>query len=83
MRAVVGDGIGIVYWEPAWISTGCRTRWATGSSRKNAALFDNESSNPHKGGDFLSHDYSALPGADELFGASKLAFDKIQSLANK
>jgi arabinogalactan endo-1,4-beta-galactosidase len=33
-------GIGVVYWEPAWVSTKCRTRWAQGSDWENAAFFD-------------------------------------------
>ncbi len=33
-------GIGVVYWEPAWLSTKCRTRWAQGSDWENAAFFD-------------------------------------------
>jgi arabinogalactan endo-1,4-beta-galactosidase len=33
-------GLGIVYWEPAWISSSCKNRWGTGSSWENAALFD-------------------------------------------
>ncbi|HEY6125161.1 MAG TPA: glycosyl hydrolase 53 family protein [Steroidobacteraceae bacterium] len=24
-------GVGVVYWEPAWVSTSCATRWGTGS----------------------------------------------------
>ena len=34
-------GEGIVYWEPAWVSTGCNTQWAQGSHWDNATLFDN------------------------------------------
>ena len=33
-------GVGVVYWEPAWVSTKCRTRWAQGSDWENAAFFD-------------------------------------------
>lgn len=33
-------GIGVVYWEPAWVSTRCKTRWGTGSNWENAAWFD-------------------------------------------
>ncbi|ESQ84802.1 hypothetical protein AEAC466_07020 [Asticcacaulis sp. AC466] len=33
-------GQGVVYWEPAWVSTKCRTRWAQGSDWENAAFFD-------------------------------------------
>ena len=41
MRAVTGNGgLGIVYWEPAWISSSCKTRWGQGSHWENATLFD-------------------------------------------
>ena len=33
-------GVGVVYWEPSWISTSCKTRWGRGSNWENAALFD-------------------------------------------
>lgn len=33
-------GAGVVYWEPAWVSTKCATRWGTGSHWENATLFD-------------------------------------------
>lgn len=33
-------GSGIVYWEPAWISTSCSTRWGQGSHWENATFFD-------------------------------------------
>jgi len=33
-------GVGVVYWEPAWLSTKCKTRWGQGSNWENAALFD-------------------------------------------
>ena len=36
-------GDGIIYWEPAWVSTGCNTLWGKGSHWDNATLFDNNS----------------------------------------
>lgn len=33
-------GIGLLYWEPAWISTHCKTQWGTGSHWENATFFD-------------------------------------------
>ena len=36
-------GHGIIYWEPAWVSTGCNTLWGKGSHWDNATLFDNNS----------------------------------------
>jgi arabinogalactan endo-1,4-beta-galactosidase len=35
-------GSGVVYWEPAWVSTGCETQWVTGSSWDNATFFDHD-----------------------------------------
>jgi len=33
-------GEGLIYWEPAWVSTGCSTQWAQGSHWDNSTLFD-------------------------------------------
>ena len=33
-------GQGLIYWEPAWVSTNCKTLWGTGSHWDNATLFD-------------------------------------------
>ncbi len=35
-----GGGEGVIYWEPAWISTDCGTRWGDGSHWDNATFFD-------------------------------------------
>lgn len=40
-QAVVdAGGNGVVYWEPAWVSTTCRTPWGRGSGWDNATFFD-------------------------------------------
>lgn len=33
-------GIGVVYWEPAWVSSSCRTPWGQGSHQEHATFFD-------------------------------------------
>lgn len=33
-------GEGLIYWEPAWVSTDCSTPWGQGSHWDNATLFD-------------------------------------------
>ena len=54
-------GLGIVYWEPAWISTPCYTLWGQGSPWENATFFDfRDQNNLHEGIEFLSVEY-ALP----------------------
>ena len=35
-------GEGLVYWEPAWVSTDCSTLWGQGSHWDNATLFDHD-----------------------------------------
>ena len=51
-------GLGIIYWEHAWISTRCQTRWGRGSHWENAALFEFKRSELHEGEDFLSHEFA-------------------------
>lgn len=33
-------GLGVIYWEPAWVSTRCKTLWDRGSHWENASFFD-------------------------------------------
>lgn len=33
-------GEGLIYWEPAWVSTNCNTLWGQGSHWDNSTLFD-------------------------------------------
>ena len=54
---VDNGGIGTVYWEPAWVSTQCKTRWGTGSNWENAAWFDLRSHDALPAFEFLRHDY--------------------------
>lgn len=35
-------GEGLIYWEPAWVSTSCQTQWGQGSHWDNATLFDHD-----------------------------------------
>ncbi|WP_158548489.1 glycoside hydrolase family 53 protein [Parvularcula marina] len=54
---ISNDGQGVVYWEPAWVTNSCSTRWGTGSHWENAAFFDYDGMNAHSGFDFFSADY--------------------------
>jgi arabinogalactan endo-1,4-beta-galactosidase len=38
-------GTGVIFWEPAWVSTPCRTPWGQGSSHDHVAFFDPENTN--------------------------------------
>lgn len=39
-QVITGGGSGIMYWEPAWISSGLKDKWGTGSSWENNTFFD-------------------------------------------
>lgn len=55
---ISNGGLGVVYWEPAWVSTKCSTRWGQGSHWENATFFDfNNNNELHQGIDFLSYAY--------------------------
>jgi arabinogalactan endo-1,4-beta-galactosidase len=58
-QAVVsGGGVGVVYWEPAWITSQTRDLWGQGSSWENTTFFD--------------FDGNALPSIDYTKHAYKL-----------
>lgn len=40
-----GGGAGVVYWEPAWISSSAKTPWGQGSHWDNATFFDASNKN--------------------------------------
>jgi arabinogalactan endo-1,4-beta-galactosidase len=37
-----GGGVGVIYWEPAWISSQMKDLWGTGSAWENSAFYDFE-----------------------------------------
>ncbi len=51
-------GLGVIYWEPAWVSTECFTLWGQGSHWENATFFDFRQGNAlHEGIEYLRHAY--------------------------
>jgi arabinogalactan endo-1,4-beta-galactosidase len=55
-HVINGGGSGVMYWEPAWISSALRDRWGQGSSWENNALFD-FNGNVLPGMDFMKYRY--------------------------
>lgn len=52
------QGLGVIYWEPSWVSTECSTRWGNGSHWENANFFDfNNNVNANGGIQFLEQNY--------------------------
>ena len=51
-----GGGLGIIYWEPAWISSNLKDLWGTGSSWENCTFFNFEG-DKIKGMDYMKVNY--------------------------
>lgn len=51
-------GIGVVYWEPAWVSSACSTPWGQGSHQEHATFFDFQNNVLPAGGmGWMTHKY--------------------------
>ena len=51
-----GGGQGLIYWEPAWISSDMKDLWGTGSSWENNTFFDFDG-NTIQGIDFMKYEF--------------------------
>ncbi len=52
-------GTGVIYWEPAWISSSCYTQWGQGSHQEHATFFDFDNNLLENGGmDWMTHHYT-------------------------
>ncbi len=55
-EVIDGGGKGLIYWEPAWITSNAKDLWGTGSSWENCTFFDN-SGNKIKGIEYMTFSY--------------------------
>lgn len=72
-QAALNAGVlGIIYWEPAWVSTSCHTPWAQGSHYENATFFDFDNQVLEDGGiNFFSFPYQINNLSDALVDRTK------------
>src|SRR4030095_8366424 len=60
-------GSGVVYWEPAWVSTGCWTQYGHGSNWENATFFDYNDVLIEQGGiGWMTHQYEFTSATHEI-----------------
>ena len=65
-QEVINNGaIGVVYWEPAWVSSECWTPWGQGSHQEHATFFD-FSNNLHNNGGigWMTHNYDNITSTE-------------------
>ncbi len=56
-------GKGVIYWEPAWVSSTCRTQWGQGSHQEHATFFDFNNNLLSNGGiGWMMYNYNNLVG---------------------
>ncbi len=65
-------GKGLIYWEPAWVSSACQTQWGQGSHQEHAAFFDFDNNLIATGGiGWMTHRYENVVNAPSaLLGQS-------------
>lgn len=62
-------GKGVVYWEPAWVSSACSTQWAQGSHYENATFFDFQNNlHPNGGIKWLEKATTSITSLEEDWG---------------
>ncbi|MFT6356620.1 MAG: arabinogalactan endo-1,4-beta-galactosidase [Saprospiraceae bacterium] len=77
-EVINSDGMGVIYWEPAWVSSPCFTQWGQGSHQEHAAFFDFDNNLLLPGGsEFMTHGYDLSTDIEE-----KIIEDKVQILSN-
>ncbi len=72
------EGSGVIFWEPAWVSTPCRTPWGKGSSHDHVVFFDPDSNNfmENGGGRWMeSYFYEDLDARKVIFKADMTGQD--------
>lgn len=57
-EVIESGGKGVLYWEPAWVSSECYTQWGQGSHQEHAAFFDFDNELLKLGGiEWMDFDY--------------------------
>ena len=65
-EVIHSGGRGVIYWEPAWVTTDCFTQWGQGSHQEHATFFDFSTNLLPDGGiGFYRHPYTGLVSTRE------------------
>lgn len=65
-EVIARGGAGVVYWEPAWVSTPCFNQWNQGSHQDHATFFDFDHNVLIPGGiQWMEHEYGLTTSSDQ------------------
>ena len=66
-------GIGMIYWEPCWVTSSCFTQWGQGSHQEHASFFDFDNNLLEDGGiGWMNHDYSISTNVNSYEGTNQM-----------
>ncbi|MEZ5039191.1 MAG: glycosyl hydrolase 53 family protein [Saprospiraceae bacterium] len=75
-EVIAKDGLGVIYWEPSWVSTNCRTQWGQGSHQEHATFFDFDHNLLLPGGiQWMEFDYGLVSTQQEATASRPIQID--------
>ena len=75
-EVIAKKGLGVIYWEPSWVSTSCSTQWGQGSHQEHATFFDFDTNLLLPGGiEWMEYDYGLLSDTEQASEEKAIDFD--------
>lgn len=75
-EVIAKEGLGVIYWEPSWVSTTCSTQWGQGSHQEHATFFDFDTNLLLPGGiEWMEYDYGLISDTEEVQEDKPIDFD--------
>ncbi len=75
-EVIAKEGLGVIYWEPSWVSTTCSTQWGQGSHQEHATFFDFDINLLLPGGiEWMEYDYGLISDTEQAPEERAIDFD--------
>lgn len=75
-EVIAKEGLGIIYWEPSWVSTPCSTQWGQGSHQEHATFFDFDHNLLLPGGiEWMEYDYGLVSATEQPIEEKAIDFE--------
>ncbi len=75
-EVIAKEGLGVIYWEPSWVSTPCSTQWGQGSHQEHATFFDFDTNLLLPGGiEWMEYDYGLISDTEQAPEPKAIDFD--------
>lgn len=75
-EVIAMEGLGVIYWEPSWVSTSCSTQWGQGSHQEHATFFDFDTNLLLPGGiEWMEYDYGLVSDTKSAPEEKAIDFD--------